>query len=139
MLSHPRAGHARRATLRRQWLLGGAAWAAWLLAGLACAQDAVAPGFRLMVSMSGGNCLACHALPGQAGIASTFGPSLQGVGRRYNAEELRQWVSDARKIRPDTLMPPFGTTEGTHMANRTQAILNAEEIGLIVAALQTFR
>lgn len=105
----------------------------------AWAQGSPELGFKLMASMSGGNCLACHTVPGQAGNNSTFGPSLQEVARRYNAEELRQWVTDARQIKPGTLMPPFGTTTGTRRAIRSQAMLSPEEISDVVAALQTLR
>jgi hypothetical protein len=28
------------------------------------------------------------------------------VGQRLSAQELTQWVVDARRINPDTLMPP---------------------------------
>ncbi len=86
-----------------------------------------------------GNCLACHALPGQKDLRSTFAPALEKVASRYDADTLRQWVTDARKIKPDTLMPPFGTTQGTHGAIRAQSILNAEQIELVVAALLTLR
>lgn len=96
-------------------------------------------GFRIMADGTGGNCLACHALPGQQGVPSTFGPALDKVGSRYSAEALRQWVTDARQIRPGTLMPPFGTTARTHLPVVARAILTDEEIHHVVAALQTLR
>lgn len=86
-----------------------------------------------------GNCIACHALPGQTGILSTFGPSLEKVATRYGFDELRQWVTDARKVKPDTLMPPFGTTQGTNAPLRAQSILSDEQILHVVAALQTLK
>ena len=86
-----------------------------------------------------GNCIACHTLPGQTGIASTFGPSLEKVAGRYSAEELRQWVNDARKLKPHTLMPPFGTTQGTNSSMRAESILSDEQIGHVVAALLTLK
>jgi len=110
-----------------------------LLAGAAWGQGSAEQGFRLMASVSGGNCVACHALPDQKGTVSTFAPSLAHVGKRYTTEELRQWVTDARQIKPDTLMPPFGTTAGTHSAVVSQSILSAEDIANVVAALQTLR
>ena len=110
-----------------------------LLAGAAWGQGLAEQGFRLMASVSGGNCVACHALPEQKGTISTFAPSLAHVGKRYTTEELRQWVTDARQIKPDTLMPPFGTTAGTHRAVVSQSILSAEDIANVVAALQTLR
>jgi L-cysteine S-thiosulfotransferase len=116
-----------------------AALAAVLLAGAAGAQGTAEQGFRIMASGSGGNCLACHTIPGQTGAASNFGPALSQVGERYNADELRQWVTDARLIKPDTLMPPFGTTKGTNEPIRAQSMLSFDEIGHVVAALQTLR
>ena len=86
-----------------------------------------------------GNCIACHTLPGQTGIASTFGPSLEKVAGRYSADALRQWVNDARKIKPHTLMPPFGTTQGTNSSMRAESILSDEQIGHVVAALLTLK
>jgi L-cysteine S-thiosulfotransferase len=125
--------------LLRQRLRAGAALVGALLAGTAWGQGSAEQGFRLMNTMSGGNCLACHSLPNQKGSASTFAPSLNQVGKRYTTDELRQWVTDARQIKPDTLMPPFGTTAGTHRAIVSQSILSAEDIDHIVAALQTLR
>ncbi len=103
------------------------------------AQNAPDQGFRIMSNGSLGNCIACHAIPGQGGIASTFGPALDKVATRYSAEELRQWVTDARKINPNTLMPPFATTLGTNQSVRAQSMLTEEQIALVVAALLTLK
>lgn len=110
-----------------------------LVAGNCVAQAIPEQGFRIMNSGNLGNCIACHALPGQTGILSTFGPSLEKVATRYGFDELRQWVTDARKVKPDTLMPPFGTTQGTNAPLRAQSILSDEQILHVVAALQTLK
>jgi L-cysteine S-thiosulfotransferase len=120
-------------------LCASAVLACALLAGTASAQSTAEQGFRIMSSGPMGNCVACHTVPGQTGVASTFGPALSQVGARYSADELRQWVTDARLIKPDTLMPPFGTTTGTKEPIRAQSILSFDEIGHVVAALQTLR
>lgn len=121
----------------------GLALAGVLAGGTAVAQDAgadlAAMGFRVMSDRASGNCIACHALPGQSGVLSSLGPVLDKVGTRYTAAELRQWVSDARLIKPDTLMPPFGSTQGLNQPNPAQAILTPEQITQVVAALQTLR
>jgi L-cysteine S-thiosulfotransferase len=96
-------------------------------------------GFRIMATGNLGNCLACHALPGQTDVRSTFGPALGQVASRYNASTLRQWVTDARQIKPDTLMPPFGSTAGTNAAVRSQPMLTEEQIAHVVAALLTLQ
>ena len=118
-------------------------WAVVLVSLLAinpvAAQPVPEQGFRIMNAGNAGNCIACHALPDQNGLISTFGPSLDKVGSRYSADELRQWVSDARKIKPNTLMPPFGTTQGTNAAVRAQSMLSDEQIAHVVAALLTLK
>lgn len=96
-------------------------------------------GLRIMLDRNGGNCIACHALPGQTGVISTFGPPLHKVGARYDELTLRRWVTDARQINADTLMPPFGTLQGTQRVNSTQPMLTPEQINQVVAALQTLR
>lgn len=92
-----------------------------------------------MAAGNQGNCLSCHTLPGQRELQSTFAPSLAGVATRYDAPALRQWVSDARRVKPDTLMPPFGTTQATQQAVRAQPILDDTQIADVVAALLTLR
>jgi L-cysteine S-thiosulfotransferase len=92
-----------------------------------------------MQDVGSGNCVSCHALPGLTGLTSTFAPSLAGIGARMGTSELRQWVFDARRIRPDTLMPPFGTLEGLNRTNPSRPILNERQIQQVVAALQTLR
>ena len=92
-----------------------------------------------MLQRDAGNCTACHALDNRPTVASNFGPSLAGVGSRYSPDELRQWVTDARVIKPDTLMPPFGTTANTHSPNRAAPLLSAEQISAIVMTLSQLR
>ena len=91
----------------------------------------VTSGWRILLEQRLGNCVACHSIPNEqgkkTGVQSTLAPALDGVASRYNPEMLRQWVVDARKINPDTLMPPFGL------------ILSPEQIRDALAALQTLR
>ena len=110
-----------------------------VVAGAAWAQGSAEKGFRLMAGGAAGNCVVCHSMPGASGPASTFAPALHQVGARYSTQELRQWVTDARLIKPATLMPPFGTTQGTKSPMLSQPLLNPEEIDHVVAALQTLR
>ncbi len=110
-----------------------------LAAGAATAQTDAALGLEILADRTGGNCVVCHTVPGVSGPASDFGPPLRGVGARYSADQLRQWVTDARQIKPDTLMPPFGTTQGTLQSNRAAPLLSIEQIQSVVAALQTLQ
>ncbi len=91
----------------------------------------LAQGWRILFDQRSGNCVACHSIPDQKGakngIQSTFAPALDGVATRYSAAQLRQWVVDARKINPNTLMPPFG------------AMLSEQQVTDVLAALQTLR
>ena len=91
----------------------------------------VSNGWRVLLEQRLGNCVACHSIPNEqgkkTGVQSTFAPALEGVASRYSPEKLQQWVVDARKINPDTLMPPFGL------------ILSPEQIRDALAALQTLR
>ncbi len=103
------------------------------------AQGLPEQGFRIITTGTLGNCIACHALPGQRDLPSTFGPSFDKIGSRYDAHALRQWIVDARVLKPDTLMPPFGTTQGTNAFVRAQSMLSEEQITHVVAALQTLR
>jgi sulfur-oxidizing protein SoxX len=106
----------------------------------AAASDGVAPeGWRIMNERSLGNCIACHALPGQTGVRSTLGPSLLGVGARYSAAQLQQWVVDARQIQANTLMPPFGTASGLNRVSHAEPLLNPEQIRLVVTTLSQWR
>jgi sulfur-oxidizing protein SoxX len=88
-----------------------------------------------MLDRDVGNCTACHTLDAQQTQASNFGPSLARVGSRYTADELRQWVTDARVIKPDTLMPPYGTTAHTNSPNRAAPLLSPVQISAIVSTL----
>ncbi len=92
---------------------------------------AATQGWRILFDQRLGNCVACHSIPDaqgrKTGIQSTFAPALDGVASRIQADQLRQWVVDARRINPDTLMPPFGL------------ILSAGQIEDALAALQTLR
>lgn len=102
------------------------------LTATSCALAAdVTSGWRVLLEQRLGNCVACHSIPNEqgkkTGVQSTFAPALDGVAGRYSAEILRQWVVDARKINPDTLMPPFGV------------ILSSAQISDALAALQTLR
>ena len=105
-------------------------------------------GLRIMANRQQGNCVTCHqvsvlrdakGIDGAAGKQGDFGPSLDGVAKRYNVAQLRQWVVDARKLSVNTLMPPFGTLEGTSQASPGRPMLSPEEIDQVTAALATLR
>ena len=96
-------------------------------------------GYELMTSKQYGNCIACHDMPGVQGLVSNFAPSLKGVGQKFSAQELTQWVVDARRFNPDTMMPPFGSTHGLNLVRPNRVLLTNEQIALVVSSLQSFR
>jgi sulfur-oxidizing protein SoxX len=105
-------------------------------------------GLRIMANRQQGNCVTCHqisvlrdakGIDGATGKQGDFGPSLDGVGNRYSLVQLREWVMDARRMNPHTLMPPFGTLDGTAQASPSRPMLSLEEIDNVTAALATLR
>ena len=60
------------------------------------------------------------------------------MGARYSKEQLRQWVTDARVLRPDTLMPPYGSTAGLNLPARESSLLNPTQIEAVVEVLASF-
>jgi sulfur-oxidizing protein SoxX len=122
----------------------------WVNAGHAQTQGLsdAEQGLRIMANRQQGNCVTCHqvsvlrdakGIDGAAGKQGDFGPALDGVAKRYNLAQLRQWVVDARKLSVNTLMPPFGTLEGTSQASPARPMLSPDEIDKVTAALATLR
>ena len=113
-----------------------------------CAEPIEASeGLRIMADRNTGNCVSCHEIPAwrdstqsanRLTLQGNFGPSLQGVGARYSKQQLRQWIVDARVIHPNTLMPPYGTTERLHLPARSQNLLTQKQIDAVVDTLTTF-
>ena len=106
--------------------------------------ESVKVGFDIIFNRQLGNCVTCHTLElrDKSGTnplekQGNFGPNLQGVGKKYTRQELTQWVTDARKIRPDTLMPPYGSLEDVKLPNQAKTMLSQEQIQLVVDALLT--
>jgi sulfur-oxidizing protein SoxX len=102
-------------------------------------NEALQTGFEWMTNKQVGNCIACHDLPGVPGMVSSFGPSLKGVGSRLSKQALTQWVVDARKINPNTLMPPFGTTESLSKTNPPRVILTKSQLEQVVDTLASWQ
>ena len=107
--------------------------------------NGVAEGLAIMANRASGNCVSCHQIPAlQEGtnaltLQGNFGPSLHGVGSRYDLSQLRQWVIDARVFRADTLMPPYGSTQGLHLSAQAQQLLTSNQIDAVVQALASFK
>jgi L-cysteine S-thiosulfotransferase len=88
-------------------------------------------------------CLLCHAGPfPDRHLQGSIGPSLDGVGARLSAGQIRLRVVDARKLNPETMMPPYYVVDGLNRVGRQwQGLpaLNAQQIEDVVAFLVTLR
>lgn len=71
-------------------------------------------GREVMVTRSLGNCIACHQVSDLEEFAfhGEVGPSLDGVGARWDEAALRGIIVDAKNAFPDTMMPAFYRTSG---------------------------
>lgn len=98
-------------------------------------------GLAVIRDGSKATCFICHSissLPDRD--QGTLGPSLDGVALRYDQDELRQRIVDARKLSPDTIMPPYYSTEGLFRVEeerRNTTIYSAQEVEDVVAFLMT--
>jgi len=94
-------------------------------------SDAVTKGGCVVVDRRKGNCLACHMMAGADEInrqTGNYGPPLVAIKQRFpDKSKLKAQVSDARKMNPHTVMPPFGP----------HAILSGDEIDNVVEFLYT--
>jgi len=88
-------------------------------------------------------CLLCHAGPfPEPHLQGNIAPSLAGVGSRLTAGQIRLRLVDARKLNPDTTMPPYYDVEGLNRVGRQwqgRPALTAQQIEDTVAFLVTLR
>ena len=119
---------------------------ALLLAGLALqgSSTAVAAppgdaarGRALLLQRQESGCILCHVLPGLP-PGGALGPPLHGLASRYSSSDLFQRIADARRVNPETIMPPYLSTEGLHNVARAQVgktVLSEQALADIVAYL----
>ena len=90
-----------------------------------------------------GLCLLCHSGPfPEERFQGDLAPDLRGVGTRWSEGQLRLRIVDARKLNPDTIMPPYYVVDGLNRVAppfRGKPILTAEQIEDVVAFLTTLR
>ena len=102
------------------------------LASLGYAAEGIpvqADGRSLAFDNKKGNCLACHAIPGEpkAESAGNIGPPLVNMKERYpDRAKLRAKIWDATAANPDSVMPPFGRNK----------ILTDQEVDLVTDYIQ---
>ena len=89
------------------------------------------------------NCLSCHEAPIiEEKFQGNFGPPLGGIGSRYNKEELRLRVIDAKSINPDSIMPSYFKKikfERTPVEFLNKTILSAQEVEDLVEYLYSLK
>ena len=90
-----------------------------------------------------GLCLLCHSGPfPEDRFQGNIAPDLGGAGSRWSEGQLRLRIVDARKLNPDTIMPPFYRVDDLTRvppAYRDKPVLTAVEIEDVVAYLMTLK
>ncbi|MDV4143768.1 MULTISPECIES: sulfur oxidation c-type cytochrome SoxX [Shimia] len=110
-----------------------------------------ANGAKVMTTKSLGNCIACHQVTAlsEAPFHGNVGPSLDGVGDRWNLAELRGILSNAKKTYEGTVMPAYYVVDGfTRPGNAytgkaaegpLDPLLSAQQIEDVIAFLSTLK
>lgn len=100
-------------------------------------------GRALVADRARGLCLLCHAAPiPEARFQGDLAPDLAGAGARWSEGQLRLRVADARRLNPETIMPPTYATEGlarVGAAWQGRTVLDAGEVEDVVAYLATLK
>lgn len=98
-------------------------------------------GLKLIRNMSRASCLICHSIPGlDEKDQGQIGPPLGGIADTIGEADLRLRVVDARKINPETMMPPYFSLENlaeVAPAFEGQTIYSAQEVEDVVAYLMS--
>ena len=70
-------------------------------------------GRALLMQRQDTGCILCHQIPGLP-VGGALGPSLHGLAQRSTPAQARERIADARRLNPQTIMPPYRSTEGLH-------------------------
>jgi sulfur-oxidizing protein SoxX len=112
-------------------------------ASLTGAKGDPARGKAIVLNRQVGLCLLCHSGPfPEERFQGNMAPDLKGTGSRWSEGELRLRLVDARKLNPDTIMPPYYVVDGMNRVARSfrgKPILTAEQIEDVVAFLATLK
>ena len=106
------------------------------------ARGDAARGRAIVVSRQN-TCLLCHSGPfPEEKFQGNLSPDLTGTGSRWSEGQIRLRLVDARRLNPDTIMPPYYSVEGlvrVAPAFRGKPILTSEQIEDAVAFLASLR
>jgi sulfur-oxidizing protein SoxX len=110
---------------------------------LASAPGDAARGRAIVANRQLGLCLLCHTAPiPEERFQGNLAPDLAGAGARWTESQLRQRLVDARRLNPETIMPPYYRTDGlvrVGSAWQGKTLLNAQQLEDVVAWLVTLR
>ena len=100
-------------------------------------------GRAIVASRQAGLCLLCHPAPiAEERFQGNLAPDLAGAGSRWSAAQLRLRVVDARRLNPQTIMPPYHDTDGLQRVGAAwqgRALLDAQQVEDVVAWLVTLQ
>ena len=98
-----------------------------------------ARGEMVFTQRESGHCVLCHAINDlEEEFQGNVGPSLDTVGGRLSAGQIRLRIVDISLIQPDTAMPPYFRTAGLHQVAADysgQTVLSSQDIEDLVAYL----
>lgn len=102
-----------------------------------------ARGRAIVASRQLGLCLLCHPAPiPEERFQGNLAPDLAGAGARWSAAQLRLRIVDARRLNPQTVMPPYFDTGGLRRvapAWQGRSVLDAQQVEDVVAWLVTLQ
>ena len=102
-----------------------------------------ARGRAIVVNRRVGLCLLCHTGPfPEEKLQGNLAPDLAGTGARWSMGQLRLRLVDARRLNPESIMPPYYRIDGLDRvapAFRGKPIFSAQQIEDVVAFLATLR
>lgn len=102
-----------------------------------------ARGRAIVANRQTGLCLLCHPAPiPEQPLQGNLAPDLAGTGSRWSAAQLRARLVDARRLNPQTSMPPFHATDGLDRVGAAwqgKPLLDAQQVEDVLAYLATLR
>lgn len=121
-----------------------------VLASLTNAPGNPAEGRKIM-NKGAGNCIACHAISDLSELPfhGEVGPALDGVADRWEPDQLRGIIANAKIMFPETMMPSFYKTSGYIRPGKAftgkaaegelAPLLTAQQVEDVVAYLLTLK
>ena len=92
----------------------------------------------LMIVTKDTVCCATHCPASRETFQGNLGPSLDGVAKRLGRAELRQRIADSRIFNPNTIMPPYYSTDKLFQVSpeyRDKTVLTNKELEDVVTYL----